>query len=237
MTSCKAQPGNTTGSILLGCDDAGAPRHAKASGQSAYTVEWQTIDIVQTGQAAAGSAAIPHGSRAIVLQTFSTGSGPASLRLSAKLPPLRASISSLAYLQQVVLPAPAAGRTLQLTARQAPAAFSGPGAAAGSSSAAAADGIWGLLRVAAAELLGLSVQAATMDGSSRLLTSAGGQYSSDTAHVPSYADGHGATASAGSWSAPRLLPASARTVAGQTSPPGMQSPGEHANTSYDVKCA
>lgn len=154
------------------------------------------------------------------------------MRLTSRTPPLSGAIGGLQYLQQVMLPAPAAGRTLQLASRQALSALTGPVAAAGGKlGAAAADGAWGLLRVAAAEVHGLSCSGVMLDPSSRLPGNQlppQQQQRGSRLQPPAYTDGHGAACSAGAWSAPRLLPAAASTAAGRGSLSGMQMRGEPA---------
>lgn len=151
-----------------------------------------------------------HGTRAAML---STGTHTANMRIAAQLPPLRSATDSLQYLQRVVLLAPAAGRKLQLASRQALPALAGPAAANSGKAEVAADGILGLLRVAAAEVHGLSCSSVMLDPISCL---PGDRQHSSFSRVepPAIADGHGAACSAGAWSAPRLLQAAASTPSG-----------------------
>jgi hypothetical protein len=183
-------------------------------------VEWQTIEAAQPSEVASTF----DGLRDRAAARLSVQNQGRTLQLHPHSPPLSAAIDGLRYLQQVVLPAPAAGRTLQLAARQAPAALSSPAATGGRKAEAVTDSIQGLLRVAVAEVHGLSCTSVMLNPISRLPdilphqrqqrqqqqqqgSSSSGGNGSVRMQAPAYADAHGAACTGGAWSAPRLLPA------------------------------
>jgi hypothetical protein len=181
-------------------------------------VEWQAVETAQPDQLASRFSGLRHEAAAML----SASNQMRTIYLHPRSPASSAAIDGLRLLQQVVLPAPAAGRTLRLAARQAPTALSGPAASGSRKPEAAADGLQGLLRVAAAEVHGLSCASVMLDPSSRLPDISAVQQQkrrlSTAAHAPAYADGHGAACTGGAWSAPRLLPAaSSGTAHGRSS--------------------
>ena len=184
-------------------------RSAAAQAQPTdYTVEWQAVETAQPDQLASTLSGLRHAAAAML----SASNQGRTVYLHPCSPALSAAVDGLRFLQQVVLPAPAAGRTLRLAARQAPAALSGPAACRSRKQEAAADGLQGLLRVAAAEVHGLSCASVMLDSGSRLPDTPQNQQQrgSTAAQAPAYADGHGSVCAGGAWSAPRLLPAASR---------------------------
>lgn len=149
-----------------------------------------------------------------------------TLRIPRSLPPLRTAAASLQFLQRTVLPpgTPATSATrpsLRLSAarsqRHSPAA-SCTASRRGTRQAWPyppwSDGqpaLWGLLRVAAAELRDLSVSGTSHDGAASVRhLSDSGQTAAAANEEPAhhaYADGQGADRSGGTWAALRLLPA------------------------------
>jgi hypothetical protein len=204
-------------------DAAGASRTAAAQAQTInYTVEWQAFETAQRDQLASTFDGLRNGA-ATMLSASNQGR---TIHLHLNSPSLCTAIGGLRFLQQVVLPAPAAGRTLRIAARQAPAALSGPGVSSSRKPEAAADGLQGLLRVAVAEVHGLSCASVLLHPNSQLPDAAPNwrqqQRVSTAAQAPAYADGHGAACVGGAWLAPRLLPAAGSSAAhGRSSTSGI----------------
>ena len=190
-------------------------------------MEWQTVENAQPDQLVDGFGGLRNASAV----TLSIDRQSRAIHISPRIPALGAAVDGLRFLQQVMLPAPAAGRTLRLASRQAPAALCGPAASGSRKLEAAADGLQGLLRVAAAEVHGLSCASVMLDPGSCLQANSPDWQQmrrvSPEAQAPAYADGHGAACTGGAWSAPRLLPA-ARSGAGpgQSAGLGMSLQGE-----------
>lgn len=124
-------------------------------------------------------------------------------------PPLSCKHTSL-FLSNVQVATREAAQTMSLTAPQTPAAHAGPARSPSSAAARSAAGLWGLLRVAAAELPDLACSGVNADSldCSGLNQLAAGSRAGQTLN-PAYADGHGAALMAGAWAAPRLLPTAA----------------------------
>lgn len=194
-------------------------------------MEWQTVDTAQPDQLVDSFGGLDDA----LAVTLSTDRQSRVIRTSPRSPALGAAVDGLRFLQQVVLPAPAAGRTVRLASRQAPAALCGPAASGSRKLEAAADGLQGLLRVAAAEVHGLSCASVMLDPGSCLQASSPDWQQmrrvSPGAQAPAYADGHGAACTGGAWSAPRLLPAASSSAGpGQNSAIGIPMQGCSAHT-------
>ena len=206
---------------------AGTTHTAAAQTQATdYTVEWQAVETAQPDQLATTFGSPRSGAATMLSASYQRH----TMYLHPCSPALGATVDGLRFLQQVVLPAPAAGRTLRLAARQAPAALSGPASIGSRRLEAAVDGLQGLLRVAAAEVHGLSCANVMLDPSSRLPDIPQKRQQkrclSAEAQAPAYADGHGAACMGSAWSAPRLLPAAASGAAhGQSGRPGIHLQG------------